>query len=262
MVLLRYSSSPLRHAAAAVPVLAVLLAILPHAFALAAESRPWEVFRFLKQSSQFVNMPFVPRPTKDQRTVRPGDVLWRAGVGGGGSGSGSRDSDNVFTMGPLDDVVMGGASSSTFDGATGTWSGSVTDANNGGFIGIRSTPGVEWDMRNCRGLEWKVRLVEPSSSSSSQQRRFKFVVRDSAEFNGITWTTSKDLNPTVVNTVRIDFDKQIPALFARTVKDQTFKKGNVVAVQIAYSKFEYDGKLNPKFSLGDMRLQLLELRAY
>jgi Complex I intermediate-associated protein 30 (CIA30) len=123
----------------------------------------------------------------------------------------------------------------------------------------RTKPGFEWDMRNCKGLEWKVRLVEPSSR---QQRRFKFVVRDSAEFNGITWTTSKDLNPTVVKTVRIDFDQQIPALFARTVPNQTFKKENVVAIQIAYSKFEYDGKLNPKFSLGDMRLQLLELRAY
>jgi outer membrane lipoprotein SlyB len=259
MVFLRYSSSSsLRHHAVAVPILVSLVMLPLVVISFAAESRPWEVFRFLKQSSQFVNIPFVPQRVKDQRTVRPGDVLWRAG---------SRDNKNVFTMGPLDDVVMGGASSSTFDGATGTWSGSVTDANNGGFIGIRSTPGFKWDMSNCKGLEWKVRLIEPSSSSQSQ-RRFKFVVRDSAEFNGITWTTSKDLNSSSslssggVNTVRIDFDKQIPALFARTVPDQTFKKNNVVAVQIAYSKFEYDGKLNPKFSLGDVRLQLLELRAY
>jgi outer membrane lipoprotein SlyB len=260
MVLLRYSASS--------SLVLLLTQLFPRlvigSFAADSSRRPWEVFRFLKQSSQFVTVPFVPRSTKmDQRTIRPGDVLWRA-VGSSSSGNNSRDENkNVFTMGPLDDVVMGGASSSTFDGATGTWSGSVTDANNGGFIGIRSTPGFEWDMTKCKGLEWKVRLVEPSSSSQQQQqRRFKFVVRDSAEFNGITWTTSKDLNPTGVNTVRIDFNQQIPALFAKTVPNQTFKKNNVVAVQIAYSKFEYDGKLNPKFSLGDMRLQLLELRAY
>jgi outer membrane lipoprotein SlyB len=270
--LLRYSSSS---SSSLVLLLLTTTLLLPLAvIGFAAESssssstssstsdrrRPWEVFRFLKQSSQFVNVPFVPRRSKDQRTVRPGDVLWRADAGS----SSDDNTKNVFTMGPLDDVVMGGASASTFDDATGTWSGSVTDANNGGFIGIRSTPGFEWDMTKCKGLEWKVRLVAPSSSSQQQQqRRFKFVVRDSAEFNGITWTTSKDLNPgTGVNTVRIDFDRQIPALFARTVPNQTFKKDNVVAVQIAYSKFEYDGKLNPKFSLGDMRLQLLELRAY
>jgi outer membrane lipoprotein SlyB len=234
--------------AAAVPILLLTLLPLVVAGFAAESSRPWDVFRFVQQSSQFVNVPFVPRRATDQRTVRPGDVLWRAGANG----------DNVFTMGPLDDVVMGGRSSSTFDGATGTWSGSVTDASNGGFVGIRSTPGFEWDMSKCKGLEWKVRLLEPSS----QQRRFKFVVRDSSEFNGITWTTSKDLKPSTVSTVRLDFNNQIPALFARTVPDQTFKKDNVVAVQIAYSKFEYDGKLNPKFSLGDMRLQLLELRAY
>jgi hypothetical protein len=65
-----------------------------------------------------------------------------------------------------------------------------------------------------------------------------------------------------VTTIKIPFDKQVPTIFARTVPDQTFEKSNVVGVQLTYSKFEYDGDLNPNFSLGDMDLQLLEMSAY
>jgi len=212
---------------------------------LAAERRPWEVLRFVQQSSKFVTLPFLGGRAKEKR-VGPGDELWTAG-----------DRSNSFTMAPLDDVVMGGASASTFDSNTGTWSGSVTDANNGGFIGIRSTPGFLWDCSACKGLEWKVKL----GGEGSGVKRVKFVLRDSTEFNGITWTTSVDLKPGM-NTVKIPFDKQVPALFARTVPNQTFRKDNIVAVQVSYSKFEYDGDMNPKFSLGDVKLQLLELRAY
>jgi len=210
----------------------------------AAERRPWEALRFLQQSSKFVSLPFLGG-TAEEKSVRAGETLWTAG-----------DASNSFTMAPLDDVVMGGASASTFDSNTGTWSGTVTDANNGGFIGIRSTPGFQWDCTSCKGLEWKLKL----GGEAKGVKRFKFVLRDSSEFNGITWTTSVDLKPGM-NTVKMPFDKQVPALFARTVPDQTFQKDNVVAVQVSFSKFEYDGDMNPKFSLGDIKLQLLELRA-
>jgi hypothetical protein len=46
------------------------------------------------------------------------------------------------------------------------------------------------------------------------------------------------------------------------VPDQTFRKDNVVGVQLAYSKFEYDGDLNPNFCLGAVDLEILEMRAY
>jgi hypothetical protein len=208
------------------------------------ERKPWEFFRFLRQSSKFVSPPFVGG-RKEQKTIQPCQTLWQAS-----------DSNSVFTMAPLDDVVMGGASASTFDSNTGTWTGTVTDANNGGFVGIRSTPSFVWDCsRGCKGLEWKIK------SNMSGTKRFKFVLRDSTDFNGITWSTSVDVKPGI-QTIRIPFDRQIPAKFARRVPDQTFRKDNVVGVQIAYSKFEYDGGLNPKFSLGPVSLQLLELRAY
>jgi hypothetical protein len=216
--------------------------------------QPWEPLRFVRQSSKFVSMN--PFATKEERVVQPGNVLWTP-------------SQQSFQLAPLDDVVMGGVSSSSFDNDTGLWNGKVTDTNNGGFVGIRSTPSFEWDMNACTGIQLKVK------SSSPKTQRFKFVLRDSTDFNGVSWTTSIDVggSNSVMNlftapensgvtTIKVPFDKQVPTIFARTVPDQTFEKSNVVGVQLTYSKFEYDGDLNPNFSLGDMDLQLLEMSAY
>lgn len=189
---------------------------------------------------------------------------------------------NFFSFAPLDDVVMGGASSSTIDNNTGIWRGKVTDANNGGFVGIRSTPfknGISLDMRDCEGIEVKVRM--------GGGKRFKFVLRDTTEFNGICWTTAFDAvvrksSNDIINSigsafssssikdnaddnftlVRIPFANQIPTIFAKTVSGKAFDTRNVVGVQLAYSKFEFDGKLNQNFELGDFSLQILEIRAY
>jgi hypothetical protein len=183
-----------------------------------------------------------PGKKTEKRVIRSGDVLWKAGL-----------QDNDFTFAPLDDVVMGGASSSNFDDATGKWKGSVTDANNGGFIGIRSTPYVDWDMVNCQGIALK--LATPSGT------RLKVVLRDSVEFNGISWTSSKDVDANG-KTIKIPFSKQVPTMFAKTVSGQTFSKDQVKGIQLVFSKFEYDGALNPKFSVGDFQVQVEEIRAY
>jgi outer membrane lipoprotein SlyB len=213
------------------------------------ERQPWNVFRFVQQSSKFVTLPFTSSGTKSQSTnVQVGDILWNV------PSNANSINKSSFTMGPLDDVVMGGASSSTFDSETGIWSGTVTDANNGGFIGIRSFPTLQWNMEKCNGIQWSIR------SSKTRTVSVKFVLRDTTDFNGITWTTVANIKPGI-NIVKIPFNKQIPALFAKTIPDKVFLKNNVCAVQIAYSKFEYDGKLNPKFEVGDFSLQLIELKA-
>lgn len=189
--------------------------------------------------------------------------------------------ENFFSFAPLDDVVMGGASASTIDNNTGIWRGKVTDANNGGFVGIRSTPfknNMSLDMRNCEGIELKVR--------KGDGKRYKFVVRDTTEFNGICWTTAFDAaepkaNPILGSfgsafsssakdgiadekgiSIRLPFARQVPTIFAKTVSGKSFDAKNVVGLQIAYSKFEFDGKLNQNFALGDFTLQILEIRAY
>ena len=211
-----------------------------NSLALDAERQPWNIFQFAQQSSRFVN-PF-PKKTQE-RVIEPGDVLWKAGI------------TNDFNFAPLDDVVMGGASSSNFDATTGQWIGKVTDANNGGFIGIRSTPFVNWDMSQCQGIE-----VQLTTRNKSKGLRIKVVLRDSTEFNGISWTTSTNVGDK--SRVKIPFAKQVPTIFAKTVPGETFSKENVKGMQFVYSKFEYDGALNSKFSLGDFQLQVEEVRAY
>merc|ERR1712071_122011 len=96
------------------------------------ERVPWDGLRFLKQTSQFITM---PNPlarfdaSKQPVLVNPGDVIWEP-----------NSASNPFAWAPLDDVVMGGASQSGFNAATEIWKGTVTSANNGGFVGIRTTP--------------------------------------------------------------------------------------------------------------------------
>ena len=208
--------------------------------AASSERVPWDVLRFVKQSSRFVEI--FPRSKTVDKVVQAGDSLWKAG---------QLQSD--FSFAPLDDVVMGGASSSSFDGATGLWKGQVTDSNNGGFVGIRSAPFVNLNMSNCKGIKIKI--------TSKSQSRLKVVVRDSTEFNGVGWTTSVNLGKgrTIVD---IPFAKQVPTKFAKTVSGETFDNENVKGFQFVYSKFEYDGALNPRFKVGDIDLQVEEITAY
>mmetsp|Transcript_5518 Transcript_5518/g.10640 ORF Transcript_5518/g.10640 Transcript_5518/m.10640 type:complete len:292 (-) Transcript_5518:58-933(-) len=227
------------------------------------ERKPWDIIRFVSQSSKFITPPSLPfiggSKESTRRKVGPGETLWTPS-----------SSQNFFNFAPLDDVVMGGASSSTVDNNTGTWKGIVTDANNGGFVGIRSTPFLEQpenkklvlDMTNCKGVELRLRKGDGC--------RYKFVVRDSTEFNGICWASEFDVGVSSgssisgkkTTTIRIPFDKQRPTLFGNVVNEKTFDDENVAGFQFAYSKFEYDGKLNEKFRLGDFVLQILEIRTY
>mmetsp|Transcript_22134 Transcript_22134/g.31704 ORF Transcript_22134/g.31704 Transcript_22134/m.31704 type:complete len:280 (-) Transcript_22134:127-966(-) len=226
------------------------------------ERVPWDFGRFLKQSSKFVTLPRIFPRTTNKVVVRPGDVIWSAGD----------TKQNFFTFSPLDDVVMGGASESTFDKETGTWKGTVTSANNGGFVGIRSTLlDQPLDMSKCTGLQIKIR--------GGEGRRFKATVRDSTEFNGIAWTSSFDtvslptlsfsafsrpsqLNGGGVTTVKIPFKKLVPTLFARTVADKVFNSDSIQAIQFIYSKFEYNEGLNPNFKPGDFSVQVIEIQGY
>ena len=235
--------------------------------------QPWELGRFIQQSSKFVSINPLATPTKQK--VQPGDLLWEPS-----SSSGIR-------FGPLDDVVMGGVSSSTFDNNSGKWTGTVTDANNGGFVGVRSFPTVQWDMKDCRGIQFKIK------QNSSGKRRYKVSIRDSTDFNGIGWTESIDLsggaafpNPLLKLfddnkssksqggnegnrtsqkslVVKVPFDTLLPTRFASVVSGQDpLRKDNIVSLQLTYSKFEYDGDLNPNFSTGKIDLQVLEIRAF
>lgn len=226
---------------------------------------PWEFGRFVRQSAEFLELPPLFRGPDNGgiRIVLPGDSLWQP----------LTSSDDtiplLFEWRPLDDVVMGGASSSSFENKSGTWKGFVTDANSGGFIGIRTTPLSRppsarsrkslsaLDMSKCKGIRLRLR--------GGMGRRIKATVRDSTAYNGVAWTSSLDCtsenNPNIYE-VQLPFDAQIPTIFAKTVPNQTFNAANIVGFQLTYSKFEYDGDLNPKFLLGDFTLQVVEIQAY
>lgn len=209
------------------------------------QRRPWEFGRFLQQSSRFVNLP-LNRPKS--RSFQPGDVVFPS---------------TEFGWAPLDDVVMGGASSSsvvTSGTNTVVWTGTVTDANNGGFVGMRTTPTLQYDLSSCQGLAWKVRLLQ--SPTKQGKCRFKVGVRDTSEFNGIIWNASFDALPNRVTTIAMPWKKLIPTLFAQTRREREFRPESVSSLQLVLSKFEYDGDLNPNFAVGDMKLELLEVKAY
>mmetsp|Transcript_24320 Transcript_24320/g.56670 ORF Transcript_24320/g.56670 Transcript_24320/m.56670 type:complete len:258 (-) Transcript_24320:76-849(-) len=221
-----------------------------HATSDSQSRQPWELGRFIQQSSKFVS-PFGNAAT----TVKPGDVLWEP------------SSRVPFGFGPLDDVVMGGVSSSTFDNASGKWTGTVTDANNGGFVGIRSFPSLAIDMSACKGIELQL--------AGGAGKRYKVSVRDSADFNGIVWAKSVEIgnsNPAMKlfqqqedakpQTIRIPLNQFRATRFAKTIPRQVLRKDRIVGFQLTYSKFEYDGNLNPNFELGPVDVQVQAIRAY
>ena len=200
---------------------------------------PWNFFRFVQQSSQFIRppplFPFSSLSRDSQKRYFPGDSL------------------NEILFAPLDDVVMGGASASTYDSRSRLWKGYVTDVNNGGFLGIRSKPFAQTlDLSQCQGVVFKLRLREPSRS----KLRFKVGVRDSTDFNGLVWNASFDLQGNdKVETVRIPFSKLMPNRFASRVPvTKPLQTDRIAALQLVYSKFEYDGDLNPNFLLGNIEV--------
>jgi len=105
---------------------------------------------------------------------------------------------------PLDDIVMGGVSFSNFDRATRKGTGTVTDANNGGFTEVRLTPlVVDYDLLACGGIEWTL------ATETERDTMLKIVLRDSADFNGIGWMTSQD---TAVSQSKLSSTKSLTTL--------------------------------------------------
>mmetsp|Transcript_803 Transcript_803/g.900 ORF Transcript_803/g.900 Transcript_803/m.900 type:complete len:302 (-) Transcript_803:164-1069(-) len=223
------------------------------------KNRPWNILQFVQQSSKFVTLFPTSSASGSSKTVVKGDVLWKGGS--------SRSND--FEFSPLDDVVMGGASYSTCDKGTGKWKGTVTDANNGGFVGIRSTPYINYDVSACTGIEWIVLTKKPIDDTI----RLKIVVQDTTDFNGVGWTTSVDTNTKLtqpnscISTFKIPFTTLKPTRFAKILTEtennnKLFNSSSIKAFQMTYSKFEYDGNLNPQFQLGDFEIQLLSISTY
>ncbi|XP_057544675.1 protein HIGH CHLOROPHYLL FLUORESCENCE PHENOTYPE 173, chloroplastic [Amaranthus tricolor] len=168
--------------------------------------------------------------------------------------------------GALDDVVMGGVSESTFiidpkggenGGAVGIFRGNVSTANNGGFTSVRTRNfPVPEDLSAYDGLELRLK---------GDGRRYKLIVRTSSDWDTVGYTASFDTvgGQWQWQSIKLPFSSLRPIFRARTVSDAPpFAAHNIVSLQLMFSKFEYDGKLNPTFVEGPFELPLSTIRAY
>ncbi|XP_050223646.1 protein HIGH CHLOROPHYLL FLUORESCENCE PHENOTYPE 173, chloroplastic [Mercurialis annua] len=175
--------------------------------------------------------------------------------------------DNSFKdlpWGALDDVVMGGVSESTFQidttggengGPTGIFKGVVSTANNGGFTSVRTRNfAVPEDLSAYDGLELRLK---------GDGRRYKLIIRISRDWDTIGYTASFDTVAGQWQSIRLPFSTLRPIFRARTVADAPpFDPSNIISLQLMFSKFEYDGKLNPTFVEGPFQFPVSSIKAY
>lgn len=206
-----------------------------------SKRKSWDWGRFLKTAtfydSLLPKLPFTSKLSSDRVMFKPGDTIW--------------ESKNPFTLqwGPLDDVVMGGVSKSDLepgDRFNGTWKGIVTSENNGGFTGVRTKLLKQpFDLSTGKGILLKVK---------GDGNRYKFILRDDDNWNGIAWSFSFDTAKNSIKEIKIPFSSLKPTRFARTVDSATqIDSSKITAIQLSLSKFEYDGGLNPRFTEGPDR---------
>ncbi|EEF40109.1 conserved hypothetical protein [Ricinus communis] len=175
--------------------------------------------------------------------------------------------DNSFKdlpWGALDDVVMGGVSASTFQidttggensGPAGIFKGVVSTANNGGFTSVRTRNfSVPEDLSAYDGLELRLK---------GDGRRYKLIVRTSSDWDTVGYTASFDTVAGQWQSIRLPFSTLRPIFRARTVSDApAFDPSNIISLQLMFSKFEYDGKLNPTFVEGPFQLPVSSIKAF
>ncbi|CAL4970419.1 unnamed protein product [Urochloa decumbens] len=169
-----------------------------------------------------------------------------------------------IVWGALDDVVMGGVSESAFQilptgsetgGPTGLFKGTVSTSNNGGFTSIRTKNfTVPEDLSAYDGIELRVK---------GDGRRYKLIIRTSYEWDTVGYTASFDTTKGEWQSVKLPFSSLRPVFRARTMTDAPpFDASNITSLQLMFSKFEYDGKLNPTFTEGPFELPFSSIRAY
>jgi len=213
----------------------------------------WDIGRFIRTANYYdaFRPKFLKNLFKNKKnptSLIPGAIIW----------SNAKDAPKNISWGPLDDVVMGGASKSDISPGqefSGRWTGVLSTANNGGFAGIRTKlfdPPL--DLSSCRGLVFKIR---------GDGFRYKFIARDDEDWNGIAWSFSFETSKGKEIDIKVPFSKLIPTKYARTLsQDQQFNSKNVCGLQLSLSKFEYDGKLNPTFREGPFELNLTSVQTF
>ncbi|ATS18782.1 hypothetical protein BRW62_08495 [Parathermosynechococcus lividus PCC 6715] len=159
--------------------------------------------------------------------------------------------------GALDDVVMGGVSASQFylREHSALFTGTVSTANSGGFVSIRTrnlTPPL--NLQGYTGLQLRLR---------GDGQRYKCFLRSDPAWDGVGYAISFDTVADQWITVTLPFSHFIPVVRARTATDASpLNLGQIYSLQLMLSKFEYDGALNPHFRAGAFSLELESIHAY
>ena len=169
-----------------------------------------------------------------------------------------RQIDNLpQTWGPVDDVVMGGVSSSSFirtiEGALFT--GNVSTANSGGFASVR-TRNFEQpiNLAGYTGLELRLK---------GDGNRYKFLARSDEGWDSVAFSYAFDTRPNEWLTIRVPFAQMTPVFRAKTLQNTApIDPSQLRSLQLMLSKFEYDGQLNPHFTPGQFQLLIESIRAY
>ncbi|KAJ4788979.1 NAD(P)-binding Rossmann-fold superfamily protein [Rhynchospora pubera] len=203
---------------------------------------------------EYLGMQNLVNAVKNSVGLRDGKLLF--GFQGNLSGK--------LIWGALDDVVMGGVSESLFQidptgsetgGPTGLFKGVVSTSNNGGFTSIRTKNfSIPEDLSAYDGIELRVK---------GNGRRYKLIVRTSSEWDTVGYTGFFDTVKDQWQTVKVPFSSLRAVFRARTLPDAPeFDPSNIISLQLMFSKFEYDGKLNPTFVEGPFELPFSSMKAY
>ncbi|BAZ39769.1 NADH:ubiquinone oxidoreductase complex I intermediate-associated protein 30 [Calothrix sp. NIES-4101] len=159
--------------------------------------------------------------------------------------------------GALDDVVMGGVSSSNmiFTDNVAIFTGNVSTDNSGGFASVRTKnfqPSI--NLSGYEGIELRIQ---------GDGKRYKLFVRTDSAWDGVGYSYSFDTVDGAWINVRIPFADLIPVFRAKVVKNcPAIDQSRVCSLQLMLSKFEYDGQLNPHFSPGTFALKIESIAAY
>lgn len=111
---------------------------------------------------------------------------------------------------PVDDVIMGGVSSSRFQievESVAVFSGVVSLENNGGFASVRSRP-VRMDLRSYDGLELRIR---------GDGKQYQLRICDNPSFDGLAYAAYFTTQAGVWQVMRIPFEDFVPRFRGRTL---------------------------------------------
>ncbi|MDG2991373.1 CIA30 family protein [Candidatus Synechococcus calcipolaris G9] len=159
--------------------------------------------------------------------------------------------------GALDDVVMGGVSESGLRllSTTALFTGTVSTANSGGFVSIRTRnlyPPL--NLVGYQGIALRVK---------GDGQRYKFFLRSEEAWDGVGYAYSFNTVADEWITVQIPFRELTPVFRARTLPSAPpLNIGQIHSLQLMLSKFEYDGNLNPHFKAGLFALEIESIAAY